>query len=142
MKKTVLTLVCTTLTFFGAPTKEHKEEAFKFMDELNFKKLMSDSVENSVKTLIHTNPKLEKHKEKLKGFYEKCVSYDAIKDDLAEMYANDFTAEELKEMTAFYHSKLGKKMLEKTPSLMQKSMQFGQERVSKNMDELNKILEN
>jgi len=47
-------------------------------------------------------------------------------DVLATVYAANFTAQELQDMTAFYRTPTGQKMLERLPTVMQQSMQLGQ----------------
>ena len=47
-----------------------------------------------------------------------------IGEQMAKIYANDFTEQELKDMTAFYKSPLGQKMLAQEPKSIQSSMGF------------------
>ncbi len=44
----------------------------------------------------------------------------------AGIYAGQFTADELKELTAFYRQPIGQKMIERTPVIAQQSMAMGQ----------------
>jgi uncharacterized protein len=48
-------------------------------------------------------------------------------DVMAAIYARNFSAAELGEVTAFYRTSTGQKMLEKLPSLTQESMLAGQQ---------------
>jgi hypothetical protein len=43
---------------------------------------------------------------------------------MAKIYANDFTEQELKDLTAFYKSPLGQKLQSQEPKSIQSSMQF------------------
>src|SRR5262245_31529794 len=45
---------------------------------------------------------------------------------MATIYARNFTADELRQVAAFYQTPTGRKMLEKLPSLTQESMAAGQ----------------
>lgn len=47
-------------------------------------------------------------------------------DKIADLYMNEFTLSEIKELVAFYHTDLGKKLAEKQLGLTQKAMGFGQ----------------
>ena len=47
-----------------------------------------------------------------------------IGEQMAKIYANDFTEQELKELTAFYKSPLGQKLLTTEPKSIQASMQY------------------
>jgi len=49
-----------------------------------------------------------------------------IVDEITAIYARNFTADELREITAFYRGPAGKKFLEKQPAIAQESMQIGQ----------------
>ena len=62
--------------------------------------------------------------------------YSAMVDDIATVYANNFTAAELREIEAFYRQPVGQKLLEKTPVLAQQSMQVGQDASRKAADDL------
>jgi hypothetical protein len=43
---------------------------------------------------------------------------------MAKIYANDFTEQEMKDLTAFYKSPLGQKVLSQEPKSIQASMTF------------------
>lgn len=51
---------------------------------------------------------------------------DAFAAGIAEIYAHTFTADELRQVTAFYHSPVGQSFLEKMPTIAQESMAMGQ----------------
>jgi len=51
---------------------------------------------------------------------------DAFAAAIAEIYAHTFTADELRQVTAFYRSPIGQKFLEKMPVIAQESMAMGQ----------------
>lgn len=53
-----------------------------------------------------------------------------------EIYTSVFTEEELRQLTAFYQSPLGQKMIEKMPALTRKSMEVTMNRMQKKMPEL------
>jgi uncharacterized protein len=62
--------------------------------------------------------------------------YSAMVDDIATVYANNFTAGELREIEAFYRQPIGQKLLEKTAIIAQQSMQVGQEASRKAAEDL------
>jgi uncharacterized protein len=49
-----------------------------------------------------------------------------LTDQMATLYARNFTADEIRQMTAFYRSPVGQKFLEKMPVVAQQSMALGQ----------------
>jgi len=54
------------------------------------------------------------------------MKWENVKPDYINLYSETFSAEELKELIAFYQSPAGKAYLAKQPELMQKSMQLSQ----------------
>jgi hypothetical protein len=64
---------------------------------------------------------------------------EELKVDIASVYAEVFSEDELKEIIEFYQSPLGRKLLDRMPDLMQKSMQISQDRVKSMMPELEKL---
>jgi uncharacterized protein len=51
---------------------------------------------------------------------------DEFNDLVADIYARNFSAAEIHQVTAFYHSPVGQKLLEKMPVISQESMMIGQ----------------
>jgi hypothetical protein len=62
--------------------------------------------------------------------------YNRMVDNLATVYANNFTAGELREIEAFYRQPVGQKLLQKSAALAQQSNQVGQDSSRKAADDL------
>jgi uncharacterized protein len=62
--------------------------------------------------------------------------YSAMVDNIAAIYANNFSIGELREMEAFYRQPVGQKLLEKSQIIAQQSMQVGEEVSRKAADDL------
>jgi len=73
-------------------------------------------------------------------FMNKYFTWDSLKDKMAAIYANEFTEDELRQITAFYNSPVGQKVGQKLPALTQKAMMVGQEAVAAHKDELQKMM--
>jgi hypothetical protein len=61
-------------------------------------------------------------------------------DNVATIYANNFTAAELREIEAFYRQPVGRKLLDKSQVLAQQSAQVGQDASRKAAEEIRKRL--
>ncbi|MGB0132521.1 DUF2059 domain-containing protein [Dokdonella sp.] len=66
---------------------------------------------------------------------------ESLKVDVAAIYADVFTVEELRGIVDFYHSPIGRKMVERMPELMEKSMLITQDRVKAMVPELESLSE-
>ena len=68
---------------------------------------------------------------------KKLLTYkDQMITDFANLYAETFTAEEMKTVADFYRSGAGAKFISKTPELMKKGAEIGMKYSSKIADEL------
>ncbi|WP_339916161.1 DUF2059 domain-containing protein [Yeosuana marina] len=54
------------------------------------------------------------------------ATLDGLYSKMADLYMEEFTQDEIKELVAFYNTDLGKKLASKQTSLAQKAMMFGQ----------------
>jgi hypothetical protein len=52
---------------------------------------------------------------------------DELTDAMANIYAQNFTVAEMRQLIQFYRSPIGQKLLEKTPAVAQQSMAVGQQ---------------
>jgi uncharacterized protein len=79
----------------------------------------------------------KKLSEEFEAFMKKFLGYkEEMMTDFAALYAETFTAEEMKLVADFYRSGTGAKFIQMTPTLMQKGAQIGMkysERITKEM---------
>ena len=121
-------------------SQESVKAAYKLFDEMNLKKAYNQAVSRATAALVQRGPRLAKVKEKILGFYKKHIGWDAVKDDLAKIYAKHYTVKELNEIVAFYKTPIGQKVLKTMPVIMQEGRRLGEEKMSKNISELQKII--
>lgn len=118
-----------------------KKSATKMLDAMNMELTLSQSIEQMLNLQLQQNPALAPYKDIMLGFLQKHMSYESLKDEMVQLYANEFTAKELDEITAFYKTKVGKKTVEKMPALMAAGGQIGAQRVQANMPELQSLIQ-
>jgi uncharacterized protein len=115
------------------------------MEAVNFKqsvsqmaKSMSQSMPQMVEQMVGNNPKLspaeqlkakelaaaesQKMSKALLDVYNDPEVVKGMEDMMTTAYARHFTSEEMKALTAFYRSPVGKKSLNIMPTIMQESM--------------------
>ena len=76
----------------------------------------------------------------LREFLAKYMSYDSIKEELAQIYLRNFTVQELKDLTTFYQTPLGSKVAEKMPSMTVEASKLGIQHVVEHQDELAQMI--
>ena len=69
------------------------------------------------------------------------LSWDSMKEEYIDIYTQVFTLEELQALLEFTRSEMGRRINEKMPLLMEKSMQIGQIRAQKAIPKMQQILE-
>jgi hypothetical protein len=90
---------------------------------------------------IAENPALAELKPVMKAFFDKHMSWAALKTEMAQLYAEQFTEEELQDITKFYQSPAGKKMARLTPDLVAKGAGLGQARIQAHLGELEQMIQ-
>ena len=90
---------------------------------------------------VQQNPAIAPYRTEMKAFLSKYMSWASMKDDMVKLYVNEFTEAELKELSAFYQTPIGKKSLQKMPTLMAKSAEMAQRRVQEHLPELQASIE-
>jgi len=123
-----------------APDAEQKAAATEMLLVMKMDTVLNEAVGLTLDQGIQANPALSKYRKVMMDFMIKYISWNAIKDDLATIYADEFTTQELKDLTTFYKTPTGQKAAEKIPLLMAKGSALGQTRVQENMAELQKAM--
>ncbi len=143
----ILTCFCVILvlinqaTFAQEPDESARIEAEKMLEVMNMEELLGQSIEQFFQFQIQQDPTFMPYKNVMVKFLEKHMGYESLKDDLILIYSRAFTAQELKDINAFYSTPTGQKTLERAPELMQQGAQLGMQRVQENSAELEALIE-
>ncbi|MGI4749066.1 MAG: DUF2059 domain-containing protein [Janthinobacterium lividum] len=125
-----------------AITPSHLKAAEDMLTSMNMPYIFTSSINNMV-NVQSSNLPLDQRKafsDAMKTFLNKYLNWDLLKTDMSRIYASEFTESEIKELTRFYQTPLGKKMIEKSPALMQKGMLIGQQAVVAHQAELQDMM--
>ena len=113
------------------------QELFKVM---HMDETMTKSIDAMLDQQVKQNPLIGRFRAVMSAFLQKHMSWQSIEPDMAKIYMQEFTEQEIKEMTAFYKTPLGQKFIAKSPAMMAKAAEIGQARVQANMAELQKMI--
>jgi hypothetical protein len=140
MKQLLSALLALTLlvpaTVNAVEKADAQEAAFRLMDAMGMETALAQSIDASLDTQLKNNPELGPYRSVFRSFLAKYMSYEALKPQLASLYASEFSASELDAAAAFYRTAAGRKFMEKMPALMSKSMELGQQAVQDHLPEL------
>ena len=100
---------CAVAVFAADPTASHRAAAVEFLEAKGTPQLLENTCRTILAKQIAIQPQLAKHREKLLEFYRRALGFEALKDDLAAIYAREYTEDELRELIRFYRSPVGRK---------------------------------
>lgn len=142
MKLVSIALLVASLVFAGPVFADDagKEEAAKLLEVLDMQATLDQAIVMELDGQLKVNPQLVPYKEVMLGFLRKHMSYEALKPELVELYAGEFTAAELKEARMFYSSGTGKKFIASMPRMMELGAAIGSKQVEKHLPELETLI--
>jgi uncharacterized protein len=90
------------------------------------------------RTLTQDRPEIESDYDSMKPMVDAAFApyYTAMLDDVAAIYANNYTVAEMRDMEAFFQRPVGQKYLEKAPAVTQQIAQVTQDASRKAADDL------
>jgi hypothetical protein len=121
--------------------QSHRKAAEHLLLVMEVDKSLPKVVEQVVENQVQQNPQLASQREVLQRFLTKYVNWASVKGDTITAYTQEFTEPELKKLTEFYKTPLGKKASEKMPQLAFIAGQLGLKKAQANQAELRQMLE-
>jgi hypothetical protein len=123
-------------TSFSQNLSSHSSAALELLETMNMEKTLTQGVDVLISAQLKANPNLKPYEDIMRNFMSKYMSWSNIKDRFVALYINEFTEDELRAMTNFYKTDVGKKAIEKLPILFAKGSELGQQAVQEHMSEL------
>jgi len=120
--------------------KSHTAAAIELLDAMQLDITFEKTIESTVDMQVKGNPAITPYRKVMLDFFSKYMSWSSLKDEMAQIYVDAFTIQELKELTAFYKTPIGKKWALLMPQLMTKGGELGMKRVQDNMAELQMMI--
>lgn len=130
------------LVFSGSAVADDgaRAEAERLLDVMHMDDVLDAAIDTALDAQVTANPGLAPYRAVMRGFLAKHMSYAALKPQLVDLYASEFTATELADTIAFYSTGTGQKLLEKLPSLMGKGAELGQQSIQEHLPELQALI--
>lgn len=93
----------------GEISASRRAAALAFLKAKGTPQLLERNCRLMLEKQIAAVPEAAEHRAELEKFYLSTFGFEALKEALVELYAAEYTEEELKELAAFYASPLGRK---------------------------------
>jgi len=136
----IMAVVLTHAVAWG-DEKSHRKAAENLLIVTNVDKSLPKIVEQVLASQLQQNPQLTPYRDVMQRFLNKYMNWESLKDEIITAYTQEFTEQELKQLTEFYKTPLGKKAVEKMPKLIFIGGQIGMRRVQANEAELRQMIE-
>jgi hypothetical protein len=145
-----LTLVCFNPSLRAQDDPKRAAAAEELLKVMHTDELMAKQKEAMQKMMAGFLPKTLTPDQLKKAQDAQAVALDAIfkeltweslKPDFVEIYSEVFTTEELTQLTEFYKTPIGQKLIEKMPELQAKSMQIMQTRMKTLLPAIQKAMQ-
>jgi hypothetical protein len=121
--------------------QSHRKAAENLLIVMEVDKNLPLLAEQLVESQLKQNPQLASQRDIFQKFFTKYLSWESVKEDTITAYTQEFTEPELKKITDFYKTPVGKKASEKMPKLVFLSGQIGLQKAQANQAELLQMIE-
>src|SRR5215510_11489554 len=135
-----VTLVLHPVVALGDDQSQRKA-AENLLIVMEVDKSLPKIAEQVVETQMQQNPQLAPQRDILQRFLSKYVNWESVKKNTITAYTQEFTEPELKKLTEFYKTPVGKKANEKLPQLAFIAGQLGLKKAQAHQAELRQMLE-
>jgi uncharacterized protein len=138
--KTVLVAVALATTSIALADDASIKEAEKLLQTMGTEAALEQSMSQMLDVQLQQNPALAPYKGVMMDFFNKYMSFNSLKPEMAQAYADAFTLAELQEINTFYATDVGQKVVQEMPKLMAAGAQMGVNRVQENIGELQEMI--
>ena len=121
--------------------QSHRKAAENLLIVMEVDKSLPKVADQVVENQLQQNPQLVPQREILQRFLMQYVNWESVKEETITAYTQEFTEPELKKLTEFYKTPVGKKANEKMPQLAFIAGQLGLKQAQAHQAELRQMLE-
>ena len=118
----------------------HRKAAEELLLVLEVDKSLPKVIEQVVENQVQHNPQIAPQRDVLQRFLTTYLNWERVKEETITAYTHEFTEPELKTLTEFYKTPLGKKASEKMPQLALIAGQIGLRQAQAHQTELRQML--
>ena len=122
MKKNILAIAFLVFGVFTNAQSSKDVKIAELLETMGSTHTMKTSFEYMINYYKQNNPQISSE------YWDnasKHVDYDELVQKLIPVYSKHFTEQEIVDLLKFYNTSTGKKMIEKTPTILEESMEIG-----------------
>jgi len=120
----------------GRPTSSHDQAVLELFNVMGLERNAVVGATAMIDAQIQSNPAIEPYRGVMVEWATKFLKWDEMLPEMTAIYKETFNEQEIREMTAFYRTPTGRKVLETLPEVMQRSASVGVSLAQKHQAEL------
>ncbi len=141
MKRAVLVLVLVAAVVMGAAPvwaqqDTHLQAAEGFLVAMKVPEQMKQATDDYIDLMLEGQPMMAPYRDTIKAFYDKYVSWDALRTEYLQIVISLWSEQDLKDLTAFFDSEIGQRFVNQQGELFQKTSELGFRAAQEHQDEL------
>ncbi len=140
MRALVLGLTLAFAPLAHASPASHEAAVRNFFKVAKMDELMNATLVQLTDVQVNANPAMAPFKGVLLQFFTKYMSWKSLEPDLVKLYVKEFSEAEIGEITKFYQTPTGMKVMKKLPELSAQGAAIGQARVQEHIGELQEMI--
>lgn len=142
MKKWIAAAICAAALAVAAPARAQEPTparlaaAERLMAVADMERNYGRTMELMIEQQMRQNPAMARFETIMRSFFSKYLSWRDVRADMVRVYALTYTEDEMSQLSAFYQTPLGRRLLETTPELAARTNEATQRRLMEHMPEL------
>jgi uncharacterized protein len=141
MKTLLFCLLLFSQLIFAQYTESHRSAVKQLLRIMNVEKTIIQATDIIFDNFSRNTPNFSQNEDLIRKYFSKYFTYDALEDEYVDIYCAEFTEEEIINLSEFYSTDLGKKLIIKLPVLLTKSSELGEKTVKEFLPALIKEIE-
>ncbi len=124
----------------GAPSAARREAATELLHTINLERAMDSGSTAMADAMIQQNPMLGPYRDVIQKWASTFMTWQNLGPKYVDLYADSFTADELRQMNAFYKTPVGQKALTLMPEMMRRGARFSMDVAQQHLGELQQMI--
>jgi uncharacterized protein len=123
----------------SADAASHRAAVEQLFTLTRLQQKIDESVQTVAALQLQQNPELAPRRDAITAFLEQYIGWNALHEDLVQMYLQAFSEQELETINAFYSTPAGQKIITTVPQLVAERNRLAMQRLQDNMAEFRAI---
>jgi len=108
----------------------HRLAAERLLDAMQMETVATEAAARTILEFLAAHPVWRAHRDVLVDYVEERIGWEALKPDVAQIYAETFTERELGDLTRFYQTPAGRKLAEQASGMTLRLQAAARERLA------------